>query len=67
MPRKPQGDRALSSAEKMRALRARRAADGLLELRGLYVPADRHDEAKRVLTEWLASVDPVEPATPPES
>ena len=54
MPRKPNGDRALTSTEKVRALRERRAAAGLTELRGTFVPTDLHKDAKRLIAEWLA-------------
>lgn len=56
MAKKPQGTRALTSTEKVRNLRERRAADGLSELRGVFVPTQIHQEAKRVLREWLASL-----------
>lgn len=56
MPRKPNGDRALTSTEKVRALRERRAAAGLTELRGTFVPTELHADAKRVIAEWMASL-----------
>ena len=56
MPRKPEGARALTSTEKVRALRERRALEGLTELRGAFVPTERHAEAKRIISEWLASL-----------
>ena len=54
MPRKPNGDRAQTSTEKVRALRERRAAAGLTELRGTFVPTELHAEAKAFIAEWLA-------------
>ena len=30
--------------------------EGLTELRGAFVPTERHAEAKRILSEWLASL-----------
>lgn len=38
---------AQSPAERQEALRARRAIDGLAELRGLYLPVGMHEEFKR--------------------
>lgn len=57
MPKKPQGVRALTSTEKVRNLRERRAADGLSELRGIFIPTHIHQDAKRVLREWLATLN----------
>lgn len=56
MAKKPQGTRALTSTEKVRNLRERRAADGLSELRGVFVPTRLHQDAKRVLREWIAAL-----------
>lgn len=58
MPRKPQGERALTSTEKVRNLRIRRAQEGLTELRGAFVPTELHAEAKRILSAWLESLRP---------
>lgn len=56
MTRKPDGERALTSTEKVRNLRARRAKEGLTELRGAFVPMDLHKDAKRLIAEWLTSL-----------
>ena len=44
----------MTSTEKVRALRERRAAAGITELRGTFVPTGLHAEVKDAIAEWLA-------------
>lgn len=44
---------AKSTAQRQQALRQRRADLGLTEVRGLYAPADKHAEIKRLIREHL--------------
>lgn len=43
----------MTTAEKQRALRQRRADEGLTELRGVYAPTDLHAELKQKIAKWL--------------
>lgn len=44
----------LTSTEKVRALRERRAANGVTELRGLFVPTELHKTVKAMVKAFLA-------------
>jgi len=44
----------LTNTEKVRALRERRAADGVTELRGLFVPTALHQTVKAMVKAFLA-------------
>lgn len=44
----------MTNTEKVRALRERRAADGVTELRGLFVPTVMHQTVKAMVRAFLA-------------
>ena len=43
-----------TNAEKQAQFRKRQAAEGKTELRGVYVPKDKHNEVKQLIREHLA-------------
>ena len=47
----------LTSTERVRALRKRRAESGMAELRDVWVPADRVADAKAMVREWLKALE----------
>jgi hypothetical protein len=46
---------AKTTTERVAALRARRAADGLTEVRGIFLPQDLHAKLKQVAAKMLAA------------
>ena len=48
----------MSSTERVRALRKRKAESGMVELRDVWVPAGRVADAKAMVREWLKSLKP---------
>lgn len=47
---------AKTGAERMRALRERKAQAGLAELRGVMLPPELHERAKLVIADWFKKV-----------
>ncbi len=48
----------MSNTERVRALRKRKAESGMVELRDVWVPADRVADAKAMVREWVKSLKP---------
>ena len=49
----------MTQSERNRKLRESRLKEGLSELRGAFVPTELHAQAKRVLSDWLKSIQSI--------